>query len=51
MIIVQRLSTVRNADKILVLDEGKIYEEVTHEELINNNGIYLWLSTKKHLLV
>jgi ABC-type multidrug transport system fused ATPase/permease subunit len=38
------LSTVRNADKIIVLDSGLISESGGHEELIKKNGIYsrLW---------
>jgi len=40
-IIAHRLSTVRDADRILVFDEGKIVEEGKHEELMNiENGIY-----------
>ncbi len=40
-IIAHRLSTVRNADKIVVVNYGKIAEIGTHEELINKeNGIY-----------
>ena len=40
-IIAHRLSTVRNADKIVVVNYGKIVETGTHEELINKeNGIY-----------
>lgn len=39
-IIAQRLSTVRNADRIIVLDKGRIAEEGTHETLLNRGGIY-----------
>jgi ABC-type multidrug transport system fused ATPase/permease subunit len=39
-VIAHRLSTVRKADKILVLDQGSIAEEGTHEELITRNGLY-----------
>jgi len=41
IIISHRFSTVRNADRIIVLDKGKIVEEGTHEKLVNKrNGIY-----------
>lgn len=40
MIIAQRVNTVMNADKILVLDNGKIVGAGTHEELKANNKIY-----------
>ena len=40
IIISHRFSTVRNANRIIVLQEGKIVEEGSHSELVNLNGIY-----------
>ncbi len=40
IVIAHRLSTVHNADKIIVLDKGLIIDMGTHEELINKDGIY-----------
>lgn len=38
--VAHRLSTVKNADEIAVIDGGKVVEKGTHEELLKNNGIY-----------
>ena len=40
LIIAHRLSTVREADKIVVLDAGQIVEVGSHQELLNHGGIY-----------
>ena len=47
--IAHRMNTIKDADKILVLDKGKIAEEGTHDELMNKNGIYkkMWDEYKK----
>ena len=39
-IITQRLSSVKDADYIIVLDNGEIVEEGTHNELMKREGIY-----------
>ncbi|MCH8170646.1 MAG: ABC transporter ATP-binding protein [Bacteroidetes bacterium] len=49
IIISHRISTVKNADKIIVLDNAKIVEEGTHEQLVAQGGIYSELHYKQLL--
>ena len=46
MIIAHRLSTVQNADCIVVLEQGEIVETGTHEELLEKHGRYSELVAK-----
>jgi len=43
-IVAHRLSTVRDADRILIVDDGALVEEGAHEELLDADGLYatLW---------
>lgn len=49
LIIAHRISTIQNADHILVLDEGKIAEYGTHEELMDRHGLYRSIYEKQQL--
>ena len=49
LIIAHRISTIQNADHILVLDEGKIAEYGTHGELMKQNGLYRSIYEKQQL--
>ena len=58
VVIAHRLSTVRHADQIIVMDQGNIVEQGTHDSLLKQSGIYrdLWrvqagLRTDELLLV
>lgn len=49
IVIAHRISTVKHADNIIVLDGGKIVEQGNHEELIAHSGIYAGLYQKQLL--
>ena len=45
LVIAHRLSTVRNADKIVVMDRGQVVDQGRHEELLDRGGLYARLHT------
>jgi ATP-binding cassette subfamily B multidrug efflux pump len=49
IIVSHRVSTVRNADQILVLDDGEVVERGTHDQLVARNGVYGELYRKQLL--
>ena len=49
ILISHRISTVKSADLIVVLDDGEIVERGTHEELLEHNGIYASIYEKQLL--
>ncbi|GFG13172.1 leptomycin B resistance protein pmd1 [Aspergillus udagawae] len=49
IIVAHRLSTIQNADHIIVLDQGKVVEEGTHHALIARNGVYAALVQKQQI--
>ena len=49
VVIAHRLSTVMNADQILVVDGGVIVERGRHSELMNNSGLYADLFSRQDL--
>ncbi len=49
ILIAHRISTVMAADRIIVLDEGRIVEEGTHDQLLNRDGLYAEMYRRQHL--
>ena len=49
LVIAHRLSTIRRCDRILVLDNGKIIEDGTCDELIEKNGFFAGLVERQRL--
>jgi ATP-binding cassette subfamily B protein len=49
VLVSHRISTVKNANRILVIDHGKIIESGTHEQLINMGGTYASLYEMQQL--
>jgi subfamily B ATP-binding cassette protein MsbA len=50
LVVAHRLSTVQNADKIIILEKGKIKEQGTHEELIKNKDLYYMLQMSQRTM-
>ena len=49
IVIAHRLSTIRHCDRIIVLDKGKIIEEGTYEELLEQEGFFAELVSRQRL--
>mgnify|MGYP003093713594 FL=1 len=47
LIVAQRISTIINADNILVLDEGRIVSSVKHEELLKTCDVYAQIASSQ----
>ena len=49
LVIAHRLSTIQKADKIIVIDKGKIIQPATHKSLMENDGAYKALDNLQRL--
>ena len=50
-IVAHRLSTIRNADVVIVMKDGKIVEKGTHDSLMNKEGVYFNMYNSQFLNV
>ena len=50
IIVSHRISSAKNADKIIILDEGKIIQEGSHNQLVNQEGYYKELYYNNNLI-
>ena len=48
IVIAHRLSTIKNADRIIVMQQGHLVEEGTHEQLLQDRGVYQGLHTMQY---
>jgi ATP-binding cassette subfamily B protein len=51
IILTHRISSIKNADRILVLDEGRIAESGTHQELLDKHGLYASIYKKQSMVM
>jgi ATP-binding cassette subfamily B protein len=51
VVISHRISTAREADRILVLDDGELVEQGTHDELVALGGVYAEMNRRQQLMV
>ena len=49
ILIAHRISTVKGADLIVVLEDGRIAEQGSHDELVSRKGIYAEMYRRQHL--
>ena len=49
ILIAHRVSTIKNADKIIVIDEGRIIEQGSHKSLVSKKGAYFDLYERQLL--
>ena len=47
IVVAHRLSTIRDCDEIIVMDNGRVAERGTHDELMKNGGMYAELVTNE----